>query len=53
MKEMDEAEENDIKLEYVKKNQRNISKRWLDNTENEGNRLIILPNLTFAIFHIT
>ena len=47
---MDEANENDMKLKFVRMNQRNMSKRWLGNTENEGNCPIILSNLTFVVF---
>ena len=50
IKEMDEAEENGMDFKVVRKNQRNISRRWLENIENESNCPIVLSNLTFEIF---
>lgn len=50
IKEMDEAEENDMGFKIVRKNQRNVGKRWLENIENEGNCPIVLSNLISEIF---
>ena len=45
IKEMDEAKE--------KKQQRNVSKKWLDGIQCENDCTILLHNLTFKFFPVT
>jgi len=50
IKELNEIEENHMDIKFVRRKQREISKRWLESIENEGNCPVILSNLTYTIF---